>query len=61
MTCGACHEECNDSCSGPVSIKYVVTKFLNVYNRSPQIVLADVRTLPFLLLITQLFVFHNVY
>ena len=22
MTCRACHEECNDACSGPVSIHY---------------------------------------
>ena len=24
MTCRACHEECNDRCSGPVSIKYLL-------------------------------------
>ena len=35
MTCGACHEECNDSCSGLVSIKYIITRFCKRLQQKP--------------------------
>ena len=61
MTCRACHEECNDSCSGPVSRKiYVEIVYNNVYNRDPLIVLDNVRTLHFQLLTIPSLVLHNV-
>ena len=60
MTCRACHEECNDACSGPVSITFEMFYDINVYNRNLLTVLVDVKTLLFLLLIIQSLVFHNV-
>ena len=62
MTCRACHEECNDTCSSPVSItfKILYDVLISVYNRNPLTVLVDAKTLLFLLLIIQSPVFHNV-
>ena len=62
MTCEVCHEECNDTCSGPVSsLLNNVALACVIYYRHLVTVLVDVRTFLFPLPATLSLVFHSVH